>query len=34
MPWGLLELWIEDPDGVELRVVEVPSDHPLRLRVD
>jgi predicted enzyme related to lactoylglutathione lyase len=34
MPWGLLELWIEDPDGVELRVVEVPSDHPLRSRVD
>jgi predicted enzyme related to lactoylglutathione lyase len=33
MPWGLLELWIEDPDGVELRVIEVPPDHPLRRRV-
>ena len=34
MPWGLLEFWIEDPDGVELRVVEVPDDHPLRSRID
>jgi len=33
MPWGLVELWIEDPDGTELRVVEVPDDHPLRRRV-
>lgn len=33
MPWGLVELWIEDPDGLELRVVEVPDDHPLRRRV-
>jgi predicted enzyme related to lactoylglutathione lyase len=34
MPWGLIECWAEDPDGVELRLVEVPSDHPLRRRVD
>jgi catechol 2,3-dioxygenase-like lactoylglutathione lyase family enzyme len=34
MPWGLIECWIEDPDGVELRLVEVPADHPLRRRVD
>jgi predicted enzyme related to lactoylglutathione lyase len=33
MPWGLVELWIEGPDGVELRIVEVPDDHPLRRRV-
>ena len=32
MPWGLLELWVEDPDGNELRLVEVPPDHPLRRR--
>lgn len=29
-PWGLTEMWIEDPDGVRIVVVEVPSDHPLR----
>jgi predicted enzyme related to lactoylglutathione lyase len=34
MPWGLLELWIDGPDRVELRIVEVPDDHPLRARVD
>ena len=33
MPWGLVELWIEDPEGTELRIVEVPSDHPIRRRV-
>jgi len=33
MPWGLVEFWIEDPDGAELRIVEVPDDHPLRSRV-
>jgi predicted enzyme related to lactoylglutathione lyase len=32
MPWGLIELWIGDPDGNELRLVEVPADHPLRIR--
>ncbi|MEU6881783.1 VOC family protein [Streptomyces sp. NPDC046712] len=31
-PWGLVEMWIADPDGVEIVVVEVPEDHPLRYR--
>ncbi|MGW6566585.1 VOC family protein [Streptomyces sp. NPDC054975] len=31
-PWGLVEMWIADPDGVEIVVVEVPEDHPLRHR--
>lgn len=29
-PWGLVEMWIEDPDGVGIVLVEVPADHPLR----
>lgn len=29
-PWGLHEMWIEDPDGVRIVLVEVPDDHPLR----
>jgi catechol 2,3-dioxygenase-like lactoylglutathione lyase family enzyme len=29
-PWGLVEMWIEDPDGVRIVLVEVPADHPLR----
>jgi predicted enzyme related to lactoylglutathione lyase len=29
-PWGLIEMWIEDPDGVRLVLVEVPADHPIR----
>jgi predicted enzyme related to lactoylglutathione lyase len=29
-PWGLVEMWIEDPDGVPIVLVEVPDDHPLR----
>ena len=33
MPWGLVELWAEDPDGVRLVIVEVPDDHPLRRRL-
>ena len=28
--WGLVEMWIEDPDGVPIVLVEVPADHPLR----
>lgn len=31
-PWGLLEMWIADPDGVRICVVEVPADHPIRYR--
>ncbi len=30
-PWGLLEAWIDDPDGVRIHLVEVPATHPLRL---
>ena len=30
-PWGLIELWIEDPDGIRIVLVEVPVNHPLRL---
>ena len=33
MPWGLVECWVHDPEGNELRLVEVPPDHPLRRRV-
>ena len=29
-PWGLDEMWIADPDGVRIVVVEVPPEHPLR----
>ncbi|MGQ0778381.1 MAG: VOC family protein [Pseudonocardiales bacterium] len=29
-PWGLDEMWIADPDGLRLVLVEVPPDHPLR----
>jgi hypothetical protein len=28
-PWGLTEMWIEDPDGVRIVLVEVPAGHPL-----
>jgi predicted enzyme related to lactoylglutathione lyase len=31
-PWGLIEMWIADPDGMRICVVEVPEDHPLRHR--
>ena len=30
--WGLDEMWIRDPDGVSIVVVQVPEDHPLRRR--
>jgi len=33
MPWGLVEMWIEDPDGVRIVLVEVPFGHPLRTRL-
>jgi catechol 2,3-dioxygenase-like lactoylglutathione lyase family enzyme len=29
-PWGLLEMWIADPDGVRIVLAEVPAQHPLR----
>jgi predicted enzyme related to lactoylglutathione lyase len=30
-PWGLDEMWIADPDGLQLVIVEVPAEHPLRM---
>jgi predicted enzyme related to lactoylglutathione lyase len=29
-PWGLTEMWIADPDGLRIVLVEVPAGHPLR----
>jgi predicted enzyme related to lactoylglutathione lyase len=29
-PWGLIEMWVADPDGVRIVLVEVPEEHPLR----
>lgn len=29
-PWGLHEMWIADPDGIPLVLVQVPADHPIR----
>lgn len=29
-PWGLREMWIADPDGLRIVLVEIPADHPLR----
>jgi catechol 2,3-dioxygenase-like lactoylglutathione lyase family enzyme len=34
MPWGLREMWLEDPDGVRIVLVEVPEGHPIRSRLD
>jgi catechol 2,3-dioxygenase-like lactoylglutathione lyase family enzyme len=31
-PWGLREMWVRDPDGLRLAIIEVPADHPLRRR--
>ncbi|MFI0191556.1 VOC family protein [Streptomyces sp. NPDC017082] len=31
-PWGLIEMWITDPDGTQIVLVEIPADHPLRYR--
>ncbi|MFC7909102.1 VOC family protein [Streptomyces nigra] len=30
--WGLIEMWIADPDGTPIVLVEVPAEHPLRYR--
>jgi len=29
-PWGLVEMWLADPDGVPIVLVQIPADHPLR----
>lgn len=31
-PWGLIEMWVADPDGLKLCMVETPADHPIRHR--
>ncbi len=31
-PWGLIEMSVVDPDGLELILIETPLDHPLRRR--
>ena len=31
-PWGLREMWIADPDGMRIAIIEVPDTHPLRRR--
>jgi len=28
--WGLLEMWIADPDDVPIVLVQIPEDHPIR----
>ncbi|MDA2812345.1 VOC family protein [Nocardiopsis sp. RSe5-2] len=33
-PWGLIEMRVSDPDGLVVHIVEVPADHPLRVRRD
>ena len=29
-PWGLREMWLTDPDGTPIVLVDVPADHPMR----
>jgi catechol 2,3-dioxygenase-like lactoylglutathione lyase family enzyme len=29
-PWGLIEMWLRDPDGVPIVLVEIPPEHPIR----
>ncbi len=29
-PWGLVEMWLRDPDGMAVALVQVPAEHPLR----
>jgi predicted enzyme related to lactoylglutathione lyase len=31
-PWGLIEMWIADPDRHRIVLVQIPADHPLRSR--
>src|SRR2546423_7054362 len=28
-PWGLTEMWIQDPDGIQMGLAGFPADHPL-----
>jgi glyoxalase/bleomycin resistance protein/dioxygenase superfamily protein len=27
-PWGLTEMWLQDPDGIQIVLAGVPADHP------
>ena len=29
-PWGLHEMWLADPDGTRIVLVQIPADHPIR----
>lgn len=29
-PWGLIEAWVEDPDGTRIVLVQIPQNHPIR----
>jgi hypothetical protein len=29
-PWDLIEMWVQDPDGLRIVLAEVPAGHPLR----
>lgn len=29
-PWGLREMWLADPDGTRIVLVQIPADHPIR----
>src|SRR5699024_1674515 len=29
-PWALIEAWIADPDALQIVLVQIPQDHPLR----
>lgn len=29
-PWGLHEMWVADPDGTPIVLVQIPEDHPIR----
>jgi hypothetical protein len=31
-PWDLTEMWIQDPDGIQIVLVEVPAAHSLAPR--
>nr|PPQ61983.1 glyoxalase [Streptomyces sp. QL37] len=32
-PWGLWEMHLADPDGIQIYVVEIPQNHPFRFGV-
>ena len=29
-PWGLDEMWVADPDGTPIVLVQIPPEHPIR----